>query len=71
MASADRLVRYRCTSKSCNPKDREDRLDALERRGCEDCGCKRLEIWDMGVQGHLIADWRSKKSLRKKARRVA
>lgn len=79
----DRVVRYRCTSGTCRQAQlkeigeihdlvAEGHLKALEAAGCARCGCKRLEVWDTGPggRGHLIVDWRSQKSLRKRGLKV-
>ncbi len=64
-ASGDNTdVLYRCTAKNCRHEDRGV-LEALSRTGCLICGCKRLEI-KHPKKGHLVVDWRSQKSLRKK-----
>lgn len=68
MADPARVLRYKCTSASCRHEG-EEHLDRLPDRGCERCGCKRLEIFDIGHRGHLVADWRSPKSLAKHGRR--
>jgi hypothetical protein len=61
----DRVVRYRCKAYD---HEGSDHLNALQAEGCGTCGGKRLEVWDTGVggYGHLLVDWRSQKSVRKK-----
>jgi hypothetical protein len=70
----DRAVRYRCTSRTCEKyidwrNNEEAHLNVLRREGCPACGSKRLEIWDNAL-GHVLADWRSPKSVRKKKRQA-
>jgi len=62
-------VRYRCTGEGCEGRDtdRQSRLSALADRGCGICGRKLVEIWHP-KRGHLIIDFRSQKSVRKKRR---
>jgi hypothetical protein len=60
-------VRYRCRGRGCGHHGKEY-LNPLSRAGCERCGSKRLEIWHP-TKGHILVDWRSQKSLRKRRRR--
>jgi hypothetical protein len=61
------LVRFRCPSGACKAEG-ERRLGDLSGEGCPTCGSKRLEVWHPS-RGHVLIDWRSQKSVRKRRRR--